>query len=95
MVYCVIVVLLLAFITFVCSNEVSSKYKLFIKTFLCLMQRNPTTNGIYSILYKGFSCIASQQVILQNTFSICDLFKLIKVAIATLNEEIYPEMVTL
>ena len=73
MVYCIIVVLLLAFIRAVYSNEVSSINQLFMKSFLCLMQRNLTKNDILNIMYKGFPCNISQQVVLQNTFSIFDL----------------------
>ena len=69
MVYCVIVMPLLAFITAVCSKEIS---------------RNLTKSDINNIVQKNFSCNISQQVILQNTFSIRDLFKYMIAAIATL-----------
>ena len=73
MVYCVIVVLLLAFNTAVCSNEVSSIDKIFMKICLYFIQRNLTKKDSSHIVYKDFCCNISQQVILQNTFSIFDL----------------------
>ena len=48
------------------------------------MQRNPAKNDICNSLQKDFSCNTSQQVILQNIFSIGDLFKWMKLAMATL-----------
>ena len=47
------------------------------------MQLNLTKNDI-SFCTKAFLAIISQQVILQNTFFIGDLFKQMKLAIATL-----------
>ena len=74
-IYCVIAVLVLAFITVVCSYEDPSIDQIFMKICLCLMLENLSKKDIYNILYKGFCCNISQQVLLQNTFSICDLFK--------------------
>ena len=75
-VYYVIVVVLLAFIAAVCSNEMFQAYiNFFMKTFLYLMQRNLTKNDISNIVYKAFLAIISQQVILENTFFIGDLSK--------------------
>ena len=68
----------------------------FMKTYLCLMQRNLTNNDIYNIVYKGFPCNVSQQVILQNKF----LYMIFQVAdsgncdFKSSNEEIFLEILT-
>ena len=89
MVYCVIVVLLLAFITAVCSHEVSSINQLFPEN---LMQRNLTKNDISNIVYKG--TIFSSKYFCRTHF-LCVIFQVDdsgNVDFKSSNEEIYPEI---
>ena len=94
MVYCVIVVLLLAFITAVCSNEVSGIGQLFHENLYALCKE---ISQRFNIVYKGFPCNISQQVILQNTFPIYMIFQVDDSGncdFKSSNEEIFPEILT-
>ena len=74
-----------------------AQINLFIKTFVYLMQRNLTKNHIYTIVCKGIPCNVSQQVTLQNTFSIYMIFQVDDSGncdFKSSNEEILSEILT-